>query len=764
MKRRAKRTLRTLALAAGVLAMAHPALGQATVDNPAASAADIAARLTGPGLTISNPVIPAANGSDAPEQYGLFSNGIIGAGLRIERGVALNTGTAADQFGPNNDDNASLGPATAFADPTLTAVDSNARFNAAIIEFDVTLGALATGLEIEYQFGSDEYPDYVGSTFNDLFAFFISGPGITGEENIALTPNGGRVRINNINIGTRGCQSSGATVDLTQSSLYIRNGHVTNLPTACQTGVALPGPFPVVTEYNGITSLMTARRSGLTGGQTYRIKMAVADVGDNQFDSGVFIRWVSATFDRDYGDAPNTGTYGDPYHQQTSTRRLGNTITFETAGFNSPTASGDIDDGVVMPASFTAGQARLVNVSVQGGSGGFLQGWIDWNRDGDFDDLGERVAADVQDLDADGAILLPVTAPVLTGTGQTFARFRWSGTAGLGPRGAAVDGEVEDYTLNLLPPGPAPTCPAGRSLLGQAGNAVAVTAQTGVANATRALGALAAQGTTPPDASSAELDDGTDLLTLDLGVLAAQGSQLTLSLARDGGLLGADGDNTIANILVSPDNTAYASLGTYGAGIATFPSVVQDVLERILLTVPAGGTRYVRFDTQNNDDLFVDGVQYAFHCAVGAELEAAKTVRTFDPLAEGLYAVPGNDVVYEITVTNRGAGATDNGTMLLIDRVPDDVTFFNGDVDGPTLPETGVVAFINGGSGLSFTPATDLAFSNAATQPSLISQCTYVPAPGYDPAVTHVCLNPKGAMAAGDPDPFFRVEFRARIK
>lgn len=463
--------------------------------------------------------------------------------------------------------------------------------------------------------------------------------------------------------------------------------------------------------------------------------------------------------EEDFGDAPLS--YGSPVHTIVDGISLGAINTVDTGPFDSPTATGDSgDDGVALPGSFSAGQSRFVNLSVQGGTAGFLQGWIDWNRDGDFDDLGERIATEVQDSDADGTILLSVTAPAIIGTGQTFARFRWSRTAGLGPRSGSGDGEVEDYTLNLVPPGPAPTCPAGRSLLGQAGNAVSFV-QNGVVNPDRALGALSAQGTTPPDPASAELNGGGDLLTLDLGTLAAGNSTLTLSLGRDGG---AAGDSTLADILVSTDNGSYTSIGTYGAVTATFPSVVQDVLERIQVTLPASGARYVRFDTLNGDDLFVDGVQYAFLCAVGAELEAAKTVRTFDPLAEGLYAVPGNDVVYEITVTNRGAGATDNGTMLLIDRVPDDVTFFNGDVDGPTLPETGVVAFINGGSGLSFTPATDLAFSNAATQPSLFSQCTYVPAPGYDPAVTHVCLNPKGAMAAGDPDPFFRVEFRARIK
>ncbi len=49
-------------------------------------------------------------------------------------------------------------------------------------------------LTFEYIFGSDEYADYVGTNFNDIFAFLVSGPGIIGDpainnqENIAILP------------------------------------------------------------------------------------------------------------------------------------------------------------------------------------------------------------------------------------------------------------------------------------------------------------------------------------------------------------------------------------------------------------------------------------------------------------------------------------------------------------------------------------------------------------------------------------------------
>jgi len=69
-----------------------------------------------------------------------------------------------------------------------------------------------------------------------------------------------------------------------------------------------------------------------------------------------------------------------------------------------------------------------------------------------------------------------------------------------------------------------------------------------------------------------------------------------------------------------------------------------------------------------------------------------------------------------------------------------------------------------GFTGLTFTYASDVGFSNAVTKPSSFSNCNYSPASGYDPTVNYICFNPKGAMISGTPDPMFSVSFRARIK
>ena len=76
-----------------------------------------------------------------------------------------------------------------------------------------------------------------------------------------------------------------------------------------------------------------------------------------------------------------------------------------------------------------------------------LNGWIDFNADGDWDDSGERVVVD-QVLE-NGANNLTVSTPTNATTGASYARFRLTGTPGYTHFGLAPDGEVEDYRVTI---------------------------------------------------------------------------------------------------------------------------------------------------------------------------------------------------------------------------------------------------------------------------------------------------------------------------
>lgn len=253
--------------------------GQATFSS-GSSATDLATQITGPGITITNPQIVSGSGT----QVGIYSNGVAGANLQLDSGIILTTGDVAESFTTNNNAGISLGPGSTFSDPDLTAIEGLATNDVVVFQFDAVLDPLATVLTIDYQFLSDEYNEYVCSAFNDVFGYFVSGPGITGTQNIALVPGTTNpVTIASINNGSVGAFGDiNDCIDLTQSSSFTDN----------DTGT-------ITVEYDGITNKIRASATGLTPGATYTVKFAIADVADAGFDSAILIDVISGFPDDD---------------------------------------------------------------------------------------------------------------------------------------------------------------------------------------------------------------------------------------------------------------------------------------------------------------------------------------------------------------------------------------------------------------------------------------------------------------------------------
>lgn len=158
------------------------------------------------------------------------------------------------------------------------------------------------------------------------------------------------------------------------------------------------------------------------------------------------------------GPAPNGSTsarYGSPTHliydtlfigfappdQDTSSRASIDALGDDENGF-------DDEDGVELPI-FAAGQTSEIEITLSetGGEAGYLQGWVDWNGDGEFSDS-EQIARDLM-LAGGGVLSLSVTVPDTAHVGGSFARFRWSTLAGLNATEPAPDGEVEDYSVTV---------------------------------------------------------------------------------------------------------------------------------------------------------------------------------------------------------------------------------------------------------------------------------------------------------------------------
>jgi len=236
--------------------------------------------LIGQGVVPTNITFNGAPGNAVREQAGHFTTNFNGSNLGIDSGVVMSTGKATAAPGPNNAPNTTSTPTNALiGDADLSLLATGSIGNVSVIEFDF----VATGLELnfDYVFASEEYPEFVNSTFNDVFGFFLRGPGISGPysgnaKNIALVPNSTTpITINNVN---NGFNNSGGGPN---SSYYYNN---TTIGANPNTSVAIPTVI-----YDGFTTLLTAKSSLICGG-TYHIKLAIGNVSDNQYDSAVFLK------------------------------------------------------------------------------------------------------------------------------------------------------------------------------------------------------------------------------------------------------------------------------------------------------------------------------------------------------------------------------------------------------------------------------------------------------------------------------------------
>ncbi len=105
----------------------------------------------------------------------------------------------------------------------------------------------------------------------------------------------------------------------------------------------------------------------------------------------------------------------------------------------------DDEDGVSIPP---LQQGKSVELTIPVTEAGYLQGWIDWNGDGDFNDTGEQIVANKSANGGD--ISLSVNVPNDARIGQTFARFRYGSEQNVGATGYAKDGEVEDASVQIV--------------------------------------------------------------------------------------------------------------------------------------------------------------------------------------------------------------------------------------------------------------------------------------------------------------------------
>jgi gliding motility-associated-like protein len=242
---------------------------QITVDNTQTPQELVENVLLGGGVSASNITY---NGSAVDAQSTQSNVTFFSAGTNnfpIATGILLTTGEGTVAQGPNDQGGASQsGTPSVSSDPDLNAIATNTVENGVVLEFDFVAGG--DSVSFKYLFGSEEYPEFSPSSYNDAFGFFLSGPGITGPYsnnsiNLAILPTTSTatdvVTINNVN-------------PTTNPSYYVSN----------DAGAA----YGTSIQYDGTTVVLTSTAT-IQCGQTYHIKLCIANVGDQGLDSGVFL-------------------------------------------------------------------------------------------------------------------------------------------------------------------------------------------------------------------------------------------------------------------------------------------------------------------------------------------------------------------------------------------------------------------------------------------------------------------------------------------
>ena len=250
-------------------------------------------------------------GLGGASQSATFTGG--GTDIGFDTGIILSNGNAINiqnTYAPkspeatgasNGDDVWSTG--WDFAPTTVNVSDLAALagvteiFDPNILQFSFNLGPGAWNLSFKYVFASDEYIDYIGSGFNDVFGLFIDGT------NVGTLSNGTIVSINNIN-------------PISNPSSYRNNvDGYSSLARQLDPNVTSPD-YPssnLNIAPDGLTTVLVTQTIALNGGTvlsptSHTARLAIGDVGNANVDSAVFIQGSSFSATPGTPAVPEPGT------------------------------------------------------------------------------------------------------------------------------------------------------------------------------------------------------------------------------------------------------------------------------------------------------------------------------------------------------------------------------------------------------------------------------------------------------------------------
>ncbi len=275
--------MKSILFAIVALTLGFSSSAQMTISTGALTPAQYVNNLVGPGITVSNVTYTGTT-----QQIGTFggtsnigfpSGGVVlssGATTELVGNAASTTAGQTNVSGIDNTMNSTIDDLLTIASDNATSLgigSITSTEDGAILEFDFV--PISNIVSFNFVFSSDEYLTYVNSVFNDIFGFFVSGPGITGPYSApAGFPNG----------STNLALVPGTALPITISTIHPNLNaqyYVDNNGGATHAMNGFTTPIPIT--FN------------VQCGETYHFKFAVADCQDNFLSTAVFLQDGSFT-------------------------------------------------------------------------------------------------------------------------------------------------------------------------------------------------------------------------------------------------------------------------------------------------------------------------------------------------------------------------------------------------------------------------------------------------------------------------------------
>lgn len=207
-------------------------------------------------------------------------------------GLVLSTGNVLDIPGENLSGSRSTKNRSKGHD-LLTELCGAETMDAAVIEIQFV--PKSKYISFNYVFGSEEYPEYVKSSFNDVFAFYLTTPK-KKKHNIAVIPDSrSRIAINSVNQYRQSQYFVNnyrlpfpLDAERSDTVKHVENGLLYYAVTSYKIASAVNQNPKIPVEFDGYTRLIQAK-SEVVPGKLHTLELCIADATDRIYDSGVLL-------------------------------------------------------------------------------------------------------------------------------------------------------------------------------------------------------------------------------------------------------------------------------------------------------------------------------------------------------------------------------------------------------------------------------------------------------------------------------------------